>query len=80
MHKVELGVLVFLWAIAVALAAVLVIGGLKDIRATIRSQPMCFPPYTLQGVSRSAYEAPTWSLLGSRWRGENPCLPEGGEQ
>lgn len=80
MHKVELGVLIFLWAIAVALAAVLVIGGLKDIRSTIRSQPMCFPPYILSGVGSSADKAPTWSHFGSRWRGEIPCPSERGEQ
>lgn len=53
MRKVELSVVIFLWAIAVAISATLVVGGMKQIDKTIRSQPICFPPYIQKRDIRS---------------------------
>lgn len=84
MRHIDLGVLIFLWAVAAALAAVAVNGGLEHIETTIRSQPTCFPPYFQMEVGSRALSAPTDRCNGAQRWIDNPRLFDlfdfGGEQ
>lgn len=76
MRQSEIAVLIFLWAIAVAVAAVMVVGGLKQIDRTIKSQPTCFPPYVQMNAGFCTQRVPTGreSPRDQRWS-EKPRLP-----